>query len=319
MKRLTILCVLLGLITPLHAQEAPAADPATPPTINSTGKDPLEITADGTLEWLRDQQMYVARGNAKAKRGEMIVTADVLSAHYEAPPGKKDGMQINQLQADGHVELQSATSQAFGEHGVYDMQQRVTVLTGNDLKLVTPEEVVTARDTLEYHEDTDTGIARGNAVAVRGDDRLNADVIAAVFHHDDAADKKNGKVAKAAAPAPAAADKDAAPVKPHQLEKLEAKGHVVLVTLTDIVTGDEGVYNPNTQQATVLGNVRITRGDNQLDGARAEVDMQTGVSRLFAAPNTKVRGLFTPKKKAGEQDDDTETQASATSTKAANP
>jgi lipopolysaccharide export system protein LptA len=117
----------------------------------------------------------------------------------------------------------------------------------------------------------------------------------AIFHHDGAADKsaKPGKQGKPTTPAATSGDS----AKASRLEKLEAKGHVVLVTQTDIVTGDEGVYNPNTNQATVLGNVRITRGDNQLDGARAEVDMATGISRLFAAPNEKVRGLFTPQKK----------------------
>ena len=78
-----------------------------------------------------------------------------------------------------------------------------------------------------------------------------------------------------------------------------------------MVTGDEGVYNPITQQATVLGNVKVTRGDNQLDGARAEVDMQTGISRLFAAPNQKVRGLFTPQKKGDKADTEDVSAAAA--------
>ena len=232
--RLTVIAVMF-LAMPAHAQNTPPATAATP-TVNS-GNAPLEITADGTLEWLRDQQLYVARGNAKAVRNDLTVTADVLSAHYEAPPGKKDGVQIQQLQADGNVELQSPTSQAFGDHGVYDMQSQVMVLTGKALKLVTPEETVTARDTLEYHQDSDTGIARGDAVAVKGDDRLTADVIAAVFHHDSAADKsaKGGKKTAKAAPANDTAASGGAgnqTVKNHQLEKLEAKGHVVLVTLT---------------------------------------------------------------------------------------
>jgi lipopolysaccharide export system protein LptA len=304
----SVFALIFLMVLPAFAQDTPAPTTETPTV--SSGDSPLTITADGTLEWLRDQQLYVARGNAKAVRDDMTVTADVLSAHYETPPGKKSGMQISQLQADGAVELQTPTSQAYGDHGVYDMQTRVMVLTGAALKLVTPEEVVTARDSLEYFQDSDTGVARGNAVAIRGNDRLNADVIAAIFHHDGAADKsakgdKKGKGAPAEASAKTTTPADSGTAqggssdtaKASRLEKLEAKGHVVLVTQTDIVTGDEGVYNPNTDQATVIGNVKVTRGDNQLDGARAEVDMATGISRLFAAPNEKVRGLFTPQKK----------------------
>jgi lipopolysaccharide export system protein LptA len=315
-----VIVALLFFSIPASAEEAPAPDAS--PTVSS-GDAPLVVTADGTLEWLRDQQLYVARGNAKAVRNDMTVTADVLSAHYETPPGKKSGMQIASLQADGNVEMQSPTSQAYGDHGVYDMNKHVMVLTGKALKLVTPEEVIVAKDSLEYFQDSDTGVARGDAIAVRGDDRLNADVIAAIFHHDSAADKsakkdKKGGAAAQPQPTDAAANNGTGDTtKNSRLEKLEAKGHVVLVTQTDVVTGDEAVYNPNTDQATVLGNVKVTRGDNQLDGARAEVDMATGISRLFAAPNEKVRGLFTPQKKDKDGDGDTADAGTGTTAPAA--
>ena len=173
---------------------------------------------------------------------------------------------------------------------MYDLAQHIVVLTGKALKLVTTAEVITARDSLEYFEDSQTGVARGDAVAIRGDDKLTADVIAAKFTKSD-----TGATTPQSTPAGnAAADTGD---KKQKLERLDAKGHVVLVTVSDVVTGDEGVYNPITDEATVTGNVKVTRGDNQLDGSRAEVDMATGISRVYAAPGARVRGLFVPQKK----------------------
>jgi lipopolysaccharide export system protein LptA len=294
---------------------APSESASPPPAQGTTSNvnvpvGALDVTADGTLEWLRQQQVYVARGNASATRNDTTVKADVLAAHYTVPPGKKDGVEITQVTADGNVHMIAPTAQAWGDHGVYDLAQHVVVLTGKALRLITTEDNITARDSLEYYEDTSIGVARGDAVAIRGDDKLTADVIAAKFVKTDsnAPDAKDGQAAPAAkakapspAPAPATTAENGTPAadgdKKQKLEELDAKGHVVLVTITDVVTGDEGVYNPITDEATVTGNVKVTRGENQLDGARAEVDMATGISRVYAAPGTRVRGLFVQQKK----------------------
>ena len=44
----------------------------------------------------------------------------------------------------------------------------------------------------------------------------------------------------------------------------------------------------------LLGNVRITRGDNTLTGQEAIVNMKTGVARLVSAPGARVQGLVVP-------------------------
>ena len=42
------------------------------------------------------------------------------------------------------------------------------------------------------------------------------------------------------------------------------------------------------------GKVRITRGENQLNGSEAEVNMKTGISRLLAGNAGRVQGLVVP-------------------------
>ena len=65
-------------------------------------------------------------------------------------------------------------------------------------------------------------------------------------------------------------------------------------TPTDTVTGDRGVYVPDTGMARLGGNVQITRGQNQLNGAEADVNMKTGIATLLATNAGRVRGLVMP-------------------------
>ena len=72
----------------------------------------------------------------------------------------------------------------------------------------------------------------------------------------------------------------------------------MITTAEEVARGDEGIYNVDSETAILQGNVRITRGENQLNGERAEVNLKTGISKLLAGPDgtrQRVRGLFNPK------------------------
>src|SRR6185437_11835443 len=43
---------------------------------------PTDIVADNGIEWRQNEQVYIARGNAHATRGNATVYADTLIAHY---------------------------------------------------------------------------------------------------------------------------------------------------------------------------------------------------------------------------------------------
>ncbi len=175
------------------------------------------------------------------------------------------------------MHIKSPRQEAFGDKVVYDVDKQVAVLTGNNLRMVTPTEVITARDSLEYYRDRQLAVARGNARAVqtRNNEKneLSGDVITGTFAEDQTGELK--------------------------MQRIDAKGNVVLTTPRDVVQGSEGTYNVKDNTATISGNVKITRGDNQLNGGSAFVDMNTGISRLAAArpgdpQGGRVRGLFVP-------------------------
>lgn len=259
---------------------------------------PVEVTSNDGIEWRQADQVIVARGQARATRGGVTVESDRLIARYRprggagaAPAGvpaegPAGGGEIWRLEAEGNVVITTATDRAEGERAVYDMDQAVMVLTGQNLRLVNPDNTLTARDSIEYWSARRMAVARGNAVVVTNDGRrVRADTLVAYFAETPAA---------GAAPRPQTVAAPGGPQAPSSLDRVEAFGNVEIRTAEEVVRGDRGVYSPNTGIARLLANVRITRGDNTLSGQEAIVNMQTGVARLVSAPGARVQGLVVP-------------------------
>jgi lipopolysaccharide export system protein LptA len=156
---------------------------------------PIQITAQDGIDWRQAEQVVIAKGDAKAVRGNVTVTADRLLAWYRkkgatetAQPvttgltGATDteGNEVYRMRAEGHVHIFTQTDQAWGDQATYDLDQAVLVMTGNGLKLTTPNDTLTARDTLEYWSDKHMAVARGDAVVVTNDARrISADTLVA--------------------------------------------------------------------------------------------------------------------------------------------
>jgi len=283
---------------------------ATPP--------PIQITASQGIQWQQAAQVVIATGNAKAVRGNVTVTADQLIAHYRKKPGAtttptqaadksspapqpaatdpgdaaealdQGGAELYELDAVGHVHIYTATDNAYGDHAVYSMDNDVLVLTGAHLKLTTPHDVVTAKDSIEYYSSTRVAIARGNALIVADDGRsIAADILVGYLAPPAST--------PAATPAPAAkTSQDDLANQAGKLKKVNAFGHVVVRTTTDTATGDRGVYLPESGLARLGGDVHIIRGPNELTGADALVNMKTGVATLLASPGGQVAGTLIP-------------------------
>jgi lipopolysaccharide export system protein LptA len=281
-----------------------AAAPAMGQDLNLGGQPgappvPVQISAAQGITWSQDAQTVTATGGAKAVRGDVTVTADELVAHYVKKPGAsqppptgsgtaEDGLdqgnaQLTELDALGHVHIYTATDNAWGDKAVYSVEQQVLVLTGHDLKLTTPQNTVTARDSIEYYAADRKAIARGNALIVSQDGRaIAADVITGYFSNPAAGG------AKPAAGASPQTDESG------NLKRVEAIGHVVIKTRTDTVTGDKGVYLPPTGEARIGGNVHVIHGPNELAGSDALINMKTGIATLLAAPGGRVSGVILP-------------------------
>lgn len=250
-----------------------AAGPAGAQTLGlgGDGDQPLEIFADDGIEWQQGGAQFLAQGNARAVRGDVTVRADVLRAYYRDKPG--GGSDIWRLDAEGAVVISSPTEKAFGELATYDVDNSVLVLSGGKpTRLVTPEDTVTAKGQLEYWQAKRMAVARGGAEAIRADKRLRADVLVAHFTAGEGGGDR--------------------------IQRIEAFDRVRIDTESETVTSNRGAYNVESGIATLTGSVKIIRDENILDGCRAVVNLNTGVSRLFGCEGQaggRVRGLITPR------------------------
>lgn len=299
--------------------------------IDMSGGGPVEVTSRDGFDWHENEQVVIANGDARAVRGNVTVLADQLVAHYRkkaaapgapapvanAKPGATDpsdaengGNEIYRLEAHGHVRILTETDEAVGDNAVYDIDQAVLVMTGKAMKLTTPQDVMTARDSMEYWSQLHMSVGRGNAVVVTSDGRrLAGDVLVAYTEPDaSAAPAAPGTAAPgtaaAATPVNVSAPASVAQkptnatgdpmVDTSKLKRIDAFGNVEVRTATDIVRGDRGSYLKETDMARVVGHVRITHGENQVNGPAADINMATGVARINAAPGDRVHGLIIP-------------------------
>ena len=254
----------------------------------------LEVTAAGGFEWREQEQKIIASGDARAVRGTVTVLADRLIAHYRkhgttpAAAGVTDtgSTEIYRIEAEGHVRILTPTDEAVGDRAIYDLDQAVMVMTGLGLRFTTPQQVLTARDSVEYWADKRMAVARGAARVVTSDARqITADTLVGYT------------TAPEATATPASANAPADPVASGKLQRVEAYGNVEVRTATDTVRGDRAVYVPDSGIARVLGQVRVTHGQNQLNGPAADVNMKSGVARMIADPGQRVQGLIMPNDK----------------------
>ena len=258
-------------VAPAQAQTAAETPSAgKEPSATATGKQPIEVTAEGGIEWDRNSKTYTARGNAHAQRGDLSVNADTLVAHYRKE--ETGNSQIFSLEATGNVRLSSQSAVVTGDHAVYDVTSRVMTVTGKNLKLETGTDTVTARDRLEYSDAQHQASAHGAVTVIRQGQRLDAeDVVATLVPGSE------GKLA---------------------ISKVEATGNVRIATQREFIRADHGTYDADKQLAVLTGGVKVTQDQNQLNGEYAEVDLKTGVSRLLGAPPGKgggqVKGLVLP-------------------------
>ena len=314
MRRLPLALLLL----PVHAMAQ---------AIDFSKGGPIEVTSRDGMEWRQNEQEVIAQGAARAVRGDVTVTADRLTARYrrKTPPagaaaagatpaaatpgapgsgapgsgatgsGATDtgNNEIYRLEADGHVHIFTPTDLAVGDHAVYDIDQAVLLMTGGDMKLTTPQQVLTARDTMEYWSQKHMAVGRGLATVVTADGRrLAGDILVGYTTPPDA------PAAPGTPPAPAAKPAAAPGADPllssGKLQRVEGFGHVEGRTATETIRGDRGVYVADTGIARLAGDVHITRGQSQLNGDEAIVNMRTGISTLSRNPGKRVEGLVVP-------------------------
>ncbi len=257
-----------------------AATPAAGQTLNLASVDqdqPIEIFADDGIEWQQDNEILIARGNAKAIRSNVSISGEILRAYYRKK--KSGGTDLSRIDAVGNVVIESPTEKITGDAAVYDLEKAILLVSGKKVVFKSGPDVITATRQMEYYERAQKAVARGNATVNHNGKTIRANVLVAYL-------RKNRKGNT-------------------EIYKVDAHDNVVIVTKEEIVRARQGIYDVIAATVTLMGDVRITRGQNQLSGDQAIINLNTGISKLLTVARAKsgptdkkgkrkVRGLLMP-------------------------
>ncbi|MEE3108160.1 MAG: hypothetical protein VX345_14250, partial [Pseudomonadota bacterium] len=87
------------------------------PTLSQdTRNGPITIEATNGIEWSRADKTYIARGQAVARRGDLAVRAETLTARYRETATEQP--EIFKIEAVGEVVLVSPRERVEGARGV---------------------------------------------------------------------------------------------------------------------------------------------------------------------------------------------------------
>ena len=84
-----------------------------------------------------------------------------------------------------------------------------------------------------------------------------------------------------------------------QIHRLDAAGGVVVHSPSETAKGDFGIYDLDRKLITLIGNVQLNRDNNQVNGARLVIDLNSGRAVVDGGPpgvnssGGRVTGHFT--------------------------
>ncbi|MEZ5647859.1 MAG: LptA/OstA family protein [Alphaproteobacteria bacterium] len=217
----------------------------------------------------------------------------------------------------GEVRLGSPedNAYAYGDKGEYDTKQGVLVLTGHNLRFSSPNVDIAAKQSLEYWEKKRIAVARGGAVATQNDRKLTADIMQAYISEAPPPETKPSssppsstatpdkapiaRGAKSPTKPPAPGGKPSGATPGGGIDRIQAWGGVEIVTPREIARAERGDYNVVAGVAHLEKNVRITQGQNTLNGESAEVNLNTSIHRIVSGTGgdaPRVRAIISPQK-----------------------
>ena len=248
-------CLVFAALLPVVRRSAPRCPGLEPRrALRRIGRSRSRPTSG--IEWQQDAQAYIARGNAIGKarndRGTRRHADRALPPSMQgrraAKPRSTASMPTAMSRSKARRRPSSATKPSTMS------TSRSGIVTGKALKLTTTTDVVTARDSLEWYDQKQIAVARGDAVAVR--ENVKRSVPTPDRAYDKGQDDRGRDQVRSTAGKSCTARRQR-PSREHRrdrsaasegsrISRVDAQGNVMVSTATDIGRGDFGVYNADT-------------------------------------------------------------------------
>ena len=222
----------------------------------------LEISASKELIWDQNKGLYEAIGDASAVRGPQSIAADLLQAFYDETSEDQD---ITRIIATDNVKFADVDMNGQGAKLDYDVTKNFYELFGPNASIQSKDGTAKADQRLTYD--------RGNGIIIA---------------------KKNGYIALADGRILTGDFIEITLTATEEIETVKASGNVY-VRQTDgkEAYSQDGTYNTQTGKALLTGDVKIIDGESVLNGQKAEIDFNSGISRLLAEDgNSRVSGTL---------------------------
>lgn len=212
---------------------------------------PLEISASKELIWDQKAGIYEANGAAIAKRGSQEIAAEVLTAYYDT---SSDNQNVTRIIATTNVAFSDEDMTGSGARLDYNVASDFYELTGPNARISAKDGKARAENLLSFDREKGVIIADQKAEIMLTDGRLlQGDYIEITL--DEA----------------------------EEIKTISASGNVYIQQEDGKEAyGDKGDYDATTGKALLTGAVKIIDGDSVLNGQKAEIDFNNGISRLLA-------------------------------------
>ena len=242
--------------------------------------EPVEIYAEKGIEWHKNDNKYLAIGNAIARTGKMSVNSESIEAFYDEEDDS--GMNIKLVKAHKNVVVTDENLKIVGGRlAEYNLKKDYFAIFGNDLVLTSEENKLESNKKMEYWRTKAVAIATGKAKAEKGNEfKIKAEKL--VWYLTENSEKIDVK-------------------------KIFGFDKVSIFTNNEVAFSDKALYNKATGICKLFGNVKLQRGESFLTGDYAEVDLNKGISKLLPAPNfdnvneNRVRALIDKKQNFEEK------------------
>ena len=240
---------------------------------------PVEIYAEEGIEWHKNDNKYLAIGNAIAKSGTMSVKSDRIEAFYEDKDNT--GMDIKIVKAHKKVVVTDENLKITGGNlAEYNLKKDYFSIFGKKLILTSEENQLESKEKMEYWRTKGVAIATGKAKARKGNEfEIKAEKLVWYLNEDE---------------------------KKIDVKKIFGFNNVSIFTNNEVAFSDKALYNKISGICKLFGNVKLQKGDSFLTGDYAEVDLNRGISKLLPAPNlnnlneNRVRALIDKNQKFEE-------------------
>ncbi len=218
---------------------------------------PVEIYADEAIEWHKNDNKYIAIGNAKAKSGSMVLKSDKIEAFYDE--SDDSAMDIRLVKAHRRVKIIDNKLEITGGNlAEYNLKKDHFSIFGKDLILTSEKNKLKSTNKMEYWRQKGVAIATGNATAIKENEFIiKAEKL--IWYINEINDKMDVK-------------------------KILGFNNVSIRSNNEVAFSDKALYNRISGICKLFGNVKLQRGTSFLTGDYAEMDLNKGISKLMPAP-----------------------------------